>query len=204
MQRLIVTSARYGMRSSGGRESSEIDPNQVMPSHHERQRLSAESLRDALLAFADQLDLTMGGQLLKDKRGAYVNRSRLNDYLEIPRRAVYMPIVRSALYDAFVAFDMADPSAPNGDRRDSVVAPQSLYMMNSELVHQAAANLAATHPHGSDAERLNDLYQKLLNRRATPDDLSRAKKFIQNYAKDDAWAAFVRVILASNEFLYLD
>ena len=204
MQRLIVTSARYGMRSSGGRESSEIDPNQVMPSHHERQRLSAESLRDALLAFADQLDLNMGGQLLKDKRGAYVNRSRLNDYLEIPRRAVYMPIVRSALYDAFVAFDMADPSAPNGDRRDSVVAPQSLYMMNSELVHQAAANLAATHPHGSDAERLNDLYQKLLNRRATPDDLSRTKKFIQYYAKDDAWAAFVRVILASNEFLYLD
>ena len=38
-----------------------VDPYAVMPSQHERQRLSAESLRDALLAHADQLDLSMGG-----------------------------------------------------------------------------------------------------------------------------------------------
>ena len=204
MQRLLISSARYSMSSSGGRETSEIDTNTVMPSQHERQRLSAESLRDTLLTHAGQLDLAMGGQLLKDKQGAYVNRSRLNDYLENPRRAVYMPIVRSALYDAFVAFDMADPSAPNGDRRDSVVSPQALYMMNSELVHQAASNIAATRPDSFVSEVIHHLYKKLLNRQATSGELSRAKVFLESYTKDGAWAAFVRVILASNEFLYLD
>ena len=204
VQRLLVTSARYSMSSSGGYEPSEVDPYAVMPSQHERQRLSAESLRDALLAHADQLDLSMGGQLLKDKPGAYVNRSSLNDYLENPRRAVYMPIVRSALYDAFVAFDMADPSAPNGDRRDSVVAPQALYMMNSELVHQAANRIAGTRPNSSDAGVINHFYRKLLNRQATPNEHRQATLFLESYAEDDAWSAFVRVILASNEFLYLD
>ena len=45
-----------------------------------------------------------------------------------------MPVVRSSMYEMFQAFDLPDPSTPNGDRNATVVAPQALFMMNASLV----------------------------------------------------------------------
>ncbi|MFT4638969.1 MAG: hypothetical protein ACI8T1_002292 [Verrucomicrobiales bacterium] len=200
LQRLITTSASYGM--SHANES--YDPDKELPAHQPRQRLDAESLRDSLLGLRGSLDLTMHGQLSKDQSGKYVNRSNLDGYLEMPRRAVYMPIVRSALYDAFVAFDMADPSTPNGDRRASVVAPQALYLMNSAQVHDASLAMAQALPDGNTHERLAILYHKLYHRQVIEAEVVRAQAFIETYSQAEAWAALVRVLLASNEFLYVD
>ncbi len=204
MQRLLTTSARYGLTTTPPPGEAEHDLEKVLPAYQPRQRLDAESLRDSLLGLAGALDLSMHGQLLKDQPGKYVNRSHLDDYLTLPRRSVYIPIVRSALYGAFVAFDMADPSAPNGDRRQSVVAPQSLYMMNSDRVHQTAAQLAERLPAEGLREKLDALYGRLLHRPASEADVSRAQAFLASYSGEDGWAALARAILASNEFLYLD
>ncbi len=205
LQRLITTSSRYHLASDASGEDPNADLATVIPNHHVRRRLDAESLRDALLGLGDRLDLRMGGQLLLDQPGTYVNRNRLNQYLDIPRRAVYMPIVRSALYDAFVAFDMADPSAPEGNRRESVVAPQALYLMNSQRVHDAALALAASLPDTVAEKKLAALYQKALFRKPHATERERALAFIASHPEaGEAWTALCRVLLASNAFLYLD
>ena len=59
-----------------------------------------------------------------------------------PRRAVYIPVVRSSMYEMFQAFDLPDPSTPNGDRNSTVVAPQALFMMNATLVLKSTRNMA--------------------------------------------------------------
>ena len=46
------------------------------------------------------------------------------------RRSVYLPVLRSAVYDLFQAYDFPDPAVPNGDRATTTVAGQALFMMN--------------------------------------------------------------------------
>ena len=46
------------------------------------------------------------------------------------RRSVYLPVLRSAVFDQFQAFDFPDPAVANGDRMRTTVASQALFMMN--------------------------------------------------------------------------
>ena len=58
------------------------------------------------------------------------------------RRSVYLPVIRSGLYDVFQAFDFADPSTSNGKRIPTTVAPQALFMMNDRLVLRCSDAMA--------------------------------------------------------------
>ena len=60
----------------------------------------------------------MGGSLLPTKNHAYVNNTGGAGSVKYDqsRRSVYLPVIRSGLYDVFQAFDFADPSTSNGKR----------------------------------------------------------------------------------------
>ena len=58
------------------------------------------------------------------------------------RRSVYLPVLRSALYEVFQAFDFPDPAVPNGDRATTTVASQALFMMNGPIVERPRERLA--------------------------------------------------------------
>src|SRR6185503_8640954 len=83
-----------------------------------------------------RLDRTIGGTLLAFKDREYVTSTANSDPVNYRsnRRSVYLPVIRSALYDVFTAFDFGDPTVMNGDRPTTTVAPQALFMMNSALV----------------------------------------------------------------------
>ena len=202
LQRQLMSSATYRMAVTSG-ASETIDPDNHFMARQNRRRMEAEVLHDSLRHLSGLLDLQMHGQLLKDQPGKYINRGHIDDYFKTPRRAVYLPIMRSGLYDAFVAFDMADPSMSNGDRRESVVAPQSLYLMNGELVHEASQAIIKRAPR-PEQERLAWLYLQILNRPMRPEERARDLAFVDSYPNDQGWQALARVIFASNEFLYID
>ena len=61
---------------------------------------------------------------------------------DAPRRALYLPIIRNAMFELFVAFDYADPSVHLEQRPQSAVAPQALYMLNAPFVRQQSKALA--------------------------------------------------------------
>jgi hypothetical protein len=185
--------------------------------------LEAEAIRDSILALSGRLDQRMGGPALTAKNREYVTGtgSKIDPALfESPRRSLYLPVVRSALYDVLQVFDFADPSVLNGRRDQTTVAPQALFMLNSRLVGDSAQRVAdrfLAEPWPDDRARLTALYQLAYSREPEPDETARALAYLDRYldvaahaAESDqavrrrAWQSLCRSVIAASEFIYLD
>jgi hypothetical protein len=124
------------------------------------------------------------------------------------------------VYPVFQAFDFADPSVFNGDRATTTVPSQALFMMNSKLVSDAAGRwaerLLARHE-TDDARRVREAFVRAYARPPRADETARFTGFVQEAArafekhgaKPDAarqlaWRSACRVLLAANEFIYIE
>ena len=222
MHRLIMLSSTYQMSTAFDQESSRVDPDNKLLWRMNRRRLEAEAIRDAIMAVGAGLDLRMGGSMLTFKDREYVTSTRNRDTTDydINRRAVYLPVIRSSLYDVFQAFDFGDPSVSNGNRQSTVVSPQALFMMNSSVVLEQSGNMATGllgKARLDDAGRIREAYEMALGRLPTAQETDRALRFIarvgtklNGHEPDDAkrllrtWQSLCRTLVASNEFLYLE
>jgi cytochrome c553 len=223
MHRLIMLSSTYQMSTAYDARSAEIDPENKFYWRFNRHRLEAEPVRDTLLHLAGSLDQTMGGTLLPNKSHTYVTNtaSRNPAIYNSNKRSVYLPVIRSSVYDVLQAFDFADPSAMNGNRKTTTVAPQALFMMNSDLAHEQTAHMATsllTDPaNADDAARVHAFYREALGRPPTAKETARALTFIQNaeampdlkdqppdQRRQSAWQSLCKAIIASNEFIYVE
>jgi hypothetical protein len=220
LHRLIMLSSTYQMSTTYNALAAESDPDNRLLWRMNRRRLEAEAVRDSLLFVADQLNTSLGGTLLKVNARAYVTSTTSVDATNYVtnRRSLYVPVVRSALYDPFQAFDFAEPTTIKGDRDSTTIASQALFMMNSDVMNEQSARLAtriaAEQPNDRDA-RVRDLYLIALGRRPAETEVARAHAFVERYAPPQsgeavvadsmaAWQALCRVILSSNEFLYVE
>mgnify|MGYP000445117987 CR=1 FL=1 len=174
------------------------------------------ALRDALLAVSGTLDCAMGGSLLEVKNRDYLfdHTSQDKSSYEIRRRSIYVPVIRNHLYDMFQLFDYTDASVMTGDRATTTVAPQALFLLNSDLVERVSRSLASSTlaaDAADDAERIDRIYERILGRPASTDDLNRCASFLKRVrgilppgsGPVDAFSALCHVLLASNEFIYL-
>ena len=98
IQRLILTSAVYTQGTQSDEARAQIDPDNKLCWRRMRQRLEAETIRDAMLAVGGILDETMFGP------GTLDDNQR--------RRSLYFTIKRSKLVPMMVLFD-----APNALHR---------------------------------------------------------------------------------------
>ena len=222
MHRLIVLSSTYRMSTAYDSRAAEADPENRLMSRANRRRLEAESMRDAIVAISGGMDFEMGGSILqvKDRQRVASTRARgLIDY-DLNRRAVYLPVVRSSLYEVFTAFEFADPSVPNGNRGETVVAPQALFMMNGSIVLRHARQMAdrlLAREDLDDSERVRDTYERVLARPPRPAEVDHALTFVahvEQALRDRAespeerralaWQSFCKAIIGSSEFLYLN
>ena len=222
MQRLIMLSSTYQMSSDYDEHSAETDPENALLWRFSRQRLEAEEIRDAVTAVTGEIDLKEGGTLLAYKDRQYVSDTSKKggtDY-DVPRRAVYLPVVRSSMYEMFQAFDLPDPAVTNGDRSATVIAPQALFMLNSSLVLKSTRAMAGrllARQDLDDAGRIREAYESALTRPPEPRDVDRALTFIAQVERAEeshepdaakrhltAWQSFCKALLASNEFIYMN
>jgi hypothetical protein len=222
MHRLMMLSNTYQMSTAHDARAAEIDPENTLLWRMNRRRLEAEEIRDAIMAVSGNLDLTAGGSILTYKDREYVSDTEKRgggDY-DRNRRAVYMPVVRSSMYEVFQAFDLPDPSTSNGDRNATVIAPQALFMMNGSVVlkhtgFMAEKLLARTDL--QDAGRVRSAYERALGRSPSGKETDRALSFIAqvdgamaNRIADPvkrrifAWQSFCKSLIGSNEFIYLN
>jgi hypothetical protein len=221
MHRLIMLSNTYALSSTYDERNAEADPENTLRWRMNRRRLEAEEIRDAIMSVSDDLQLISGGSIMRYKDREYVaNTSRRGD-IDYDRniRAVYIPVVRSSMYDVFRAFDLPDPSTPNGDRDSTVVAPQALFMMNGAVTlkhsrimaeHLLAAAAA------DDAARIRLAYERALARPPSARETDQALTFIgqveralagrkkEGERRTLAWQSFCKALIASNEFIYLN
>jgi hypothetical protein len=222
MHRLIMLSNTYQMSTKFDAQAAEVDPENILLWRANRQRLDAEPIRDAIMAVSGDLDLSMGGTLLTYKDRQYVSDTEKRGSVDYDRnrRAVYIPVVRSSMYEVFQAFDMPDPATSSGDRAATVVAPQALFMMNGTVVLKHTRTMAEQllkRTDLDDAGRIRDAYERALSREPSPKEIDGALSFIAKVdhamegRKSDpaerrtfAWQSFCKALLSSNEFIYLN
>jgi Protein of unknown function (DUF1553)/Protein of unknown function (DUF1549)/Planctomycete cytochrome C len=224
MHRLIMLSSTYQMSSEISSKAADLDPDNRLLSHMNRRRLDAEEIRDGMLALTGQLDFTMGGTLQSGFGTDGENsggRLSINPDTSV-RRTVYLPIRRSNLPSLFNLFDFGDATTPGEGRARTNVSPQALYMMNGEAVGKRSRELARAllEGNGTDDQRVALAYQRTLGRAPTEEESRESLDYLESYRSKslaaaqakgvvttpvlDAWQSFCRVLLSSNEFIYVD
>jgi hypothetical protein len=209
LQRKIVLSNVY--RRAGAVPSSR-DPDNRLLAYFPRRRLDAEQIRDAMLAISGKLDRTVGGSLFQSGNFEYAREANYDSN----RRTIYLPLIRNNIYDFLQTFDFPEPNVTNGRRAVTTVAPQALFLMNNAFVgtQAKAIAVAAIADEPDFAKRVDRIVRQIYLRPANDGDRARAKALIDlamtldKSAKTErlanAWAAWVKVLLASNEFLTLE
>ena len=207
---LILTSATYQMSSTASPAALQQDANNALLSRAPLRRLEAEPLRDSLLELGGLLDKQVGGFVwtFENYKLVFNHTSEDATTYESNRRALYLPVIRNHVYDLFELFDFPDPGTVNGNRADSTIAPQALYLMNSPLVLRATESMAEALLKEADltnAQRVQRLYAQVFNRPPTVKETQRAVVFINNFAQNRlaSWQALSQALVSSNEFLYL-
>ncbi|GBD37256.1 Xanthan lyase [bacterium HR36] len=198
-----------------------VDPeNQLLWRAH-RKRLEAEVIRDVILCFSGQLDLTMGGSTVAEFSEWAVgpNARAKPDTEKIRRRSVYFPLIRNDLPPLFQVFDFANADVTTGRRDVTNVPSQALLLLNSPFVlEQARLGAQRLLQEGQTAEeRIRLAYLRLLCRPPTPEEIQQAQQFLSDYAQAltpylkpgqdaalEAWAAFCQALIGCTEFRYAD
>jgi hypothetical protein len=238
--RRLVTSTAYRQASTRTSQADAVDPENRLLSRMSVRRLDAEAVRDAILSVNGTINLKIGGPavpvMLDEDGQVVVGIENLNGENRpgpvIPlngeeyRRSVYVQVRRSRPLAVLETFDLPtlDPNCTL--RTSSTVAPQSLLLMNSELVlaasRQLSDRLIAT-AGSDDGERIGLAWKLLFGRSPLDHELESAKRFIAdevNHLKRAgesiadqkqrpvpeqwAWTAFCQALLGSNAFLYVD
>lgn len=209
LHRLILASNAYQMASTNPDEASasEIDVDNRLLWKFPLQRLDAEQIRDTILAVSGRLDESIGGKSipLRNRQFVFDHTSIDHTKYDSLRRAIYLPVVRNNVYTMFEQFDFPDPTMPTGDRSSTVVAPQALLLMNSDLVMDSADALAERlrTASGYDEARIQLAYELAFGRPPQEAEIKRAMQFLGENATRQDWSLFCQSLFASNEFIYL-
>lgn len=222
LHRRILLSATYQTAASGPPEDGATAPapaEEALYAVFPRRRLTAEELRDALLAVSGELDLTPGQEhpFPPESTWSFSQHAPFAAEYDTLRRSVYVMQKRNRRTRFFALFDGADPNASTPRRDVTTVPTQALYFLNDPFFHARADTFAQrVQTHGTtDSERLQFVYQTLFARLPTAEEAALAAEFLDSYARRLgeatadaraalAWQAWCRVLLASNEFLYVD
>ena len=196
MTRLMVTSETYKLSSEAGQsENAKLDPEDTGLWRFRLQRLEAEPIWDSILSAAGTLDLTVGGRSFELAANAN-------------RRAAYMvrgfSTNRDVVPTFLQVFDVDDGRAPCPMRTQTVTAPQSLFLMNSDRVESASVQLAERlrKEAAGDLPAAIDLgYRLTVSRPPSPAEKDRALTYLAGDSgrlKGFAWLLF-----NLDEFVYV-
>jgi hypothetical protein len=180
LHRLIVTSGIYQQSSAGPVNASQLaaalktDPGNRLLWRMNLHRLSFEEMRDSMLAVSNRLDRSIGGKPKELFKAPYP-----------VRRTLYGLIDRQFLPGTLRMFDFANPDLHIPQRSDTTVPQQALFLMNHESSLQQARELAKLIADGNSQQpdvesSVSRLYQQVLQRNPTPQQLEDAVAFLQS------------------------
>ena len=113
---------------------------------------------------------------------------------------MYLPIVRSHVYDLFTLLDFPNPTTPTGNRDSTTVATQALLMLNNPFLLEKAAQLAQSVRTHDDP--LDDLHLRLFAEPVDDEQRKWSEDFLHKAGGGEAaWAMLCHTLLISNRFL---
>jgi hypothetical protein len=202
-----------------GRDPRLVDPDNELLWHFPRLRLDAETTRDAMLFVSGQLDPLTGGRhpFPPQKEWKWTQHDPFTALYETNERSVYVMQQRIRKHPFFATFDGADTNSSTGSRFVSTTPLQALFLMNDPFSHRQAAGLAHRVMAASPREdrRVDHAIQLAFGRPATAAETAeaivyladcRARAGTDNPAAADraAWSSYARILMSSNEFVYID
>lgn len=208
MHRLIMTSAAYRQAGTYDAKSAQVDVNSRLLWRYPPRRLSAEEIRDTMLAKSELLNTEMGGpgfrlyRYLRDNVSTYVPLETFGPATY--RRSIYHQNVRASRVDLMSEFDSPD-CALSEPRRVTTTSPlQALTLMNHQFTLDVAHALgeriterAAQEPHTSQSELAFEL---MFSRKPTSFEIRVSDELIEEHGL----GALLRTLLNTNEFIYVN
>jgi hypothetical protein len=213
MHRRIVLSAAYRMSVVENVRYAQRDPKNESMWTFNRRRLSAEEVRDAMLAVSGALDRAPGGPhpFKPEVEWRYTQHNPFVGDFPTDKRSVYLMQQRFRMQPYLGTFDGADTNAVTGTRRMDTTPQQALFMLNSAFAHQQAARFAERmiKEEGAAEGRVRRAYRLAFGREATSEEVGEGVEFVKGMAKEQkneqmAWASYLRVVLSSNEFVFVE
>ena len=207
------------LESVGGK-----DPENKLLTRMNRQRLDAESIRDAMLVASGRLAEPVGGPglplefpenisglPLKVKQDVHpqfsLKKERESQMVE---RTLYLPVVRTGTQPGTArlrdVFDFPQPAQFTSKRSETTVPTQSLYLLNADLIRERGEDLAKMllAIQEDDSAGLARLWLRVLNRPITAAEREDALTFLQTSkaaGETPAWTELARALFGTNEFL---
>ena len=209
LHRLVMLSDAYQRSSNASKTAQQQDPNNKWLSYFSPRRLTAEEIRDSLLAVSKELDSIPGEAhpFPPESTWNFSQHAPFNAVYQTNKRSVYMMVQRQRRHPFLALFDGPDPNASSPVRQQTTVPTQALYFFNDEFFH-SYANLTASRILASDPANpmIDELYQLLFQRLPTNAETDITLQFINTYdgTNEQKWQALSRILLSSNEFLYVD
>ena len=161
LHREIMLSNTYQQSSAGNPRYAQIDPRNRWLWRANLRRLDFEEIRDSILA--------LGGQFSH-------------------RRTLYGMVDRRNLPEIYGQFDFANPDLATGQRYETTVPQQALFMMNNPLVVELARRLVNQKEFqdlsGEDT-RIRFLYERIYQREPTGVEIKLGAGFIEEAPAPD-------------------
>jgi hypothetical protein len=217
IHRLILNSNAYQQSSAPPNDPewkalvNKKDPENKFYSHFNRQRLTAEQLRDAMLAVSGTLNPKQGGpSVMIPIDPGLVNMLYkpsqwvpAKDPREYARRTIYLIAKRNLRLPMMEVFDAPDLQVSCARRESSTHAPQALELMNGAFANEQAEALAKRleTEAGPNLRKQIDLgYRLVAGRPAKAKEIQVALEFLKTQPKRE----FALTLLNLNSFLYVN
>lgn len=221
MHRLILHSRTYRLSSEPDSGNLERDPQNRHFWRFDMRRLTAEELRDSMLAVSGKLNLRVGGPWVYPPLPPEIlaTASRPDQVWPVSpdpadhfRRSLYIHVKRSLRHPLLADFDQADTDTGCPVRFATTVPTQALALLNSAFVNEQARLLAGRmrEQGRSLPEQIAAGLRLVAQREGREDEIAQLLALheqLQTQAGLSADAALDRIALVAlnlNEFLYLD
>jgi len=220
LHRLIVTSATYRQASAAAADTDDwkLKTENSLLWRQNPRRLSAEQLRDALLAVSGLLTgKSEGPPVWPDlppetlqANPAFLddNETKTKGWYPSPKeqqwaRSVFLVQKRTVRVPFMETFDLPENSVSCARRNESTVAPQALSLLNSPLAIEATRAFAGRvqrEAGGSMGAQVIRAFQLALQRRPVDEEFQLSLRL----ARERGLPELCRALLNLNEFIYMD
>lgn len=209
LHRLIVTSNTYRQNSADQSKNAEIDGSNQFLWRANRRRLSAEEVRDSMLAVSGALNRTMEGPGFFLFKLEHPEHSPHYEYHKFDptdplshRRSIYRFIARSQPNPWMTTLDCADSSQSTPRRNETLTSLQALSLMNNQFVLAMSTHFSAQLAGKATSldEIVNSGFQRTLQRAPT----DKEHQLLVTFAEEHGVQNLCRVLFNHSEFVFLD
>ncbi|MDZ4851517.1 MAG: PSD1 and planctomycete cytochrome C domain-containing protein [Pirellulaceae bacterium] len=221
LHRQILLSRAFRLGSTNDAKSRKLDSDNVYLWQFRPRRLEAEAIRDAMMMVGGTLDQSQDNQpppFPKWWDGKAYNLNYPFDAAEYPsnHRSVYLMTQRFFAHPYLGLFNGPNPNQTTTQRDRADVSTQTLYLLNSifatDQARAFAKRLLIEPAIDNEVERIGLAFRMAYGRVPENEESKFAQEFlrnaratiIDNHRELGAWSAFAKVLLMSNEFVYLN